>query len=125
MYSAQILDHFQHPRNTGEVANADAAAEIENPVCGDVLRLTLKLSHGRISEARFKAKGCVASVACASVLTELIMNKTPEEARNLRSEAVTGAVGGLPPASTHAAQLAIDALSATLKQLQRLNQLER
>jgi nitrogen fixation NifU-like protein len=119
MYSVRVLDHFQNPRNAGEVVNADAAAEIENPACGDVLRLTLKVSNGRITEARFKAKGCVASLACASALTELVADKTLEEARRLRREGVIAAVGGLPQASTHAAQLAVDALSAALKQITR------
>ena len=66
MYSARLLDHFQNPRNPGEVLDADAIAEIENPVCGDVLRLTLKIKSGHIAEIRFKAKGCVPSMACAS-----------------------------------------------------------
>jgi len=117
MYSAQLLDHFQNPRNTGEVAEADAAAEIENPACGDVLRLTLKVSEGLIIRAQFKAKGCVAAIACGSALTELIAGKTLHEARNLRREDVSAAVGGLPQASTHAAQLAVDALSAALRNL--------
>jgi nitrogen fixation NifU-like protein len=117
MYSAQVLDHFQNPRNAGEIVNADATAEIENPACGDVLRLTLKASAGRIAQARFKAKGCVAAIACGSVLTELVMGKTLEEARNLRREDVSTAVGGLPQASTHAAQLALDVLSAALSRI--------
>ena len=114
MYSAQLLDHFQNPRNTGEIVDADAAAEIENPACGDVLRLTLKVSEGRITQAQFKAKGCVASIACGSALTELIVGKALIEVRNLRRVEVTAAVGGLPQASTHAAQLAIDTLTAAL-----------
>jgi nitrogen fixation protein NifU and related proteins len=114
MYSAQLLDHFQNPRNAGEIAGADAVAEIENPACGDVLRLTLKSSAGRITEAQFKAKGCVAAIACGSALTELVVGKTPSEARSLRREDVSAAVGGLPQASVHAAQLALDALSAAL-----------
>src|SRR6267154_917738 len=109
MYSAQLLDHFQHPRNTGEIADADATAEIENPACGDVLRLTLKINAGRITEAQFKAKGCVAAIACGSAMTELALGKTLNEAGNLRREDVIAAVGGLPQASTHAAQLALDA----------------
>lgn len=117
MYSVQVLDHFQNPRNAGELADADAAAEIENPACGDVLRLTLKVSQGRITAVRFKAKGCVASVACASVLTELVAGKTIQNARSLRREDLMVAVGGLPQASTHAAQLAVDALSAVLNQV--------
>jgi nitrogen fixation NifU-like protein len=115
MYSVQLLDHFEHPRNGGELEDADAAKELENPVCGDVLRLTLKISDGRITAARFKAKGCVPSMACASALTELICGKSLQEARALRRDAVINAVGGLPQASTHAAQLAIDTLSAALK----------
>jgi nitrogen fixation protein NifU and related proteins len=114
MYSAQLLDHFQNPRNAGEIADADATAEIENPACGDVLRLSLKASAGRITQARFKAKGCVAAIACSSALTELVVGKTLNEVGNLRREDVSTAVGGLPQASSHAAQLAIDALSAAL-----------
>jgi nitrogen fixation NifU-like protein len=117
MYSAQTLDHFQHPRNAGEASDPDATAEIENPACGDVLRLTLKFRSGRISQIRFKAKGCVPAMACGSALTELAAGKSAEEARKLRREDVIAAVGGLPPASTHAAQLALDALSAALSQL--------
>jgi nitrogen fixation NifU-like protein len=114
MYSAQLLDHFQNPRNAGEIADADAVAEIENPACGDVLRLSLKSSAGRIAQARFKAKGCVAAIACGSALTELVVGKTLNEAADLRREDVDAAVGGLPQASTHAVQLALDALSAAL-----------
>jgi nitrogen fixation protein NifU and related proteins len=112
MYSSQLLDHFQNPRNVGEIADADAIAEIENPACGDVLRLTLKASAGRIIQVKFKAKGCVAAIACGSALTELAVGKTLNEAQKLRREDVIAAVGGLPQASTHAAQLALDALSA-------------
>jgi nitrogen fixation NifU-like protein len=118
MYSAQLLDHFQNPRNPGEVPDADAIAEIENPACGDVLRLTLKIKSGRIAEIRFKAKGCVPSMACASALTELVAGHTAGESRALKRETLIAAVGGLPQASTHAAQLALDALRAALSQLQ-------
>jgi nitrogen fixation NifU-like protein len=117
MYSAQLLDHFQNPRNAGEIADADATAEIENPACGDVLRVTLKAGSDRIMQARFKAKGCVAAIACGSALTELIVGKTLEEARRLRREDVTAAVGGLPQASNHAAQLALDALMGALSRI--------
>ena len=119
MYSAQVLDHFQNPRNTGEISNADAAAEIENPACGDIVRLTLKANAGRVTEVRFKAKGCVAAIACASALTELVANHALDQARNLRREDVMLAVGGLPQASTHAAQLAVDVLQAALLTLKQ------
>jgi nitrogen fixation protein NifU and related proteins len=117
MYSALLLDHFQNPRNTGDIPGADVVAEIENPVCGDVLRLTLKINADRITEIRFKAKGCVPTIACASALTELVSGKTLAEARTLDRNRVIAAVDGVPQASTHAAQLALDTLSAALNSL--------
>lgn len=117
MYSAQVLDHFQNPRNAGDVVAADAVAEMENPVCGDVLRLSVKMDSGRIAEIRFKAKGCVPAIACASALTELARGKTVNEARALDRDLLIAAVGALPQASTHAAQLALDVLSAAMRQL--------
>jgi nitrogen fixation NifU-like protein len=114
MYSAQLLDHFQNPRNTGEVPGADAVAEIENPVCGDVLRLTLKIKAEQVEEIRFRAKGCVAAIACASALTELVAGRTVAEARSVTFDELVAAVGGLPQGSAHAAQLALDALAAGL-----------
>jgi nitrogen fixation protein NifU and related proteins len=118
LYSAQLLDHFQNPRHAGDIPNADAVAEIENPVCGDVLRLSLKITDGRIAEIRFKAKGCVPTVACASALTELAWGKTLAEARLLDRERLIAAVDGVPGASTHAAQLALEALAAVLSRIQ-------
>src|SRR3981081_248155 len=103
MYSAQRLDPFQNPRNAGEILDADAAAQIENPVCGDVLRLTLRVRAGCISEIRFKAKGCVPAMACPSAMTELVAEKSFEGARSLRREDLIEAVGGVPQASIHAA----------------------
>ncbi len=117
MYSTQVLDHFQNPRNAGEVANPDAAVQIENPACGDILKLTMKVSDGRITEIRFLAKGCVPAMACGSMLTELVRGKTIEQACKLRREELVQAVGGLPEASTHASYLALDALAAALERL--------
>jgi nitrogen fixation NifU-like protein len=116
MYSPQLLDHFQNPRNAGDLPDADASVELENPVCGDVVRLSLKVLEGRIAEIKFKAKGCVPAIACASALTEMVLGKTPQEARKLAREDLVGAIGGLPQASGHAAQLALDALDALLRQ---------
>ena len=114
MYSAELLDHFQNPRNVGDVVSPDASVEIENPVCGDVIRLSLKLKGSKIAEIRFKAKGCVPAMACGSAVTELAQGKTIAEARLLKRDDLIKAVGALPNASTHAAQLALDALSAAL-----------
>jgi len=118
MYSAQLLDHFQNPRNVGELPDADAVAEIQNPACGDVIRLTLKMRADRIEEIRFKAKGCVPAIACGSALTELARGKPAPEVQRLKRDDLIAAVGGLPPASTHAAQLALDALSTALSQIE-------
>lgn len=118
MYSAQLLDHFQNPRNAGEVAQADAIAEIENPACGDILHLSLRLEHDRVAEIRFKAKGCVPSMACASALTELVAGQTLSVAGTISRDVLIDAVGGLPNASTHAAQLALDTLRTILKRVQ-------
>jgi nitrogen fixation protein NifU and related proteins len=117
MYSPQVLDHFEHPRNVGEVADPDASVQMENPACGDILKLTLKLADGRIEEIRFLAKGCVSSLACGSALTELIRGRTVAEARKLGREQLVGKIGGLPPASSHASHLALNALAAALNQL--------
>jgi nitrogen fixation protein NifU and related proteins len=117
MYSAQLLDHFQNPRNAGDVSGADATTEIENPACGDVLRLSVKIVSGRITEIRFKAKGCVPSMACASALTEMVAGMMLQDARLISRNNLIAAVGGLPQSSTHAAQLALDALAAALSQL--------
>ncbi len=119
MYSPQLLDHFRNPRHSGDIADPDALAEIENPACGDILRLTLKASAGQIVQAQFKAKGCVAAIGCGSALTELITGKTFTEAQTLRRDDVITAVGGLPQASTHAAQLALDALTLALSRVPR------
>jgi len=119
MYSPQLLDHFEHPRNAGEVSNPDATVQIENPACGDILKLTLRVENGHIVEIRFRAKGCVPAMACGSLLTELVRGKTLDEARALRREELVQAIGGLPEASGHASHLAIDALAAALAKLAR------
>jgi len=118
MYSRQLLDHFEHPRNPGEVAHADATAQVENPACGDILQLSVKLAQGHIAEIRFLAKGCVPAMACGSALTELVRGMTLEAARGLRREEIVQAVGGLPEASAHASHLAMDALLAVLNHLE-------
>jgi nitrogen fixation NifU-like protein len=117
MYSAEVLDHFQNPRNVGDVADPDASAQVENPVCGDVLRLTMRVADGRVAEIRFRAKGCVPAIACGSMLTELVLGRTVQEAHKLRRDELVQDIGGLPEASAHASHLAIDALKMALKQI--------
>lgn len=117
MYSRELLDHFQNPRNVGTIEGPDSSAQLENPACGDVLKLTLKLDGGRIADIRFLAKGCVPAMACGSAITELAKGKTVDDARQLSREDVVQKVDGLPEASGHASHLAIDTLNALLRNL--------
>ena len=114
MYSPELLDHFQNPCNAGQVENPSATARVENPVCGDILELSLKLDGDRIADIRFLAMGCVPSMACGSAITVLARGKTVADALAIRREDLLQAVGGLPEASSHAAHLAMDALTALL-----------
>jgi nitrogen fixation protein NifU and related proteins len=117
MYSAQLLDHFQHPRNAGELPSLDAQVRVENPACGDILELFANVHDGEIAEIRFKAKGCVPAMACGSLITEMAQGKTLAEAAEISREEVVAKIGGLPPQSGHAAQLAVDALRALVTNL--------
>ncbi len=115
MYSPELLDHFEHPRNSGELPGASARVRLENPACGDILELAVNIADDRIEEIRFRAKGCVPAMACASAITELATGRSIADARAIGREDIVRAVGGLPAASGHAAQLAVDALRASLK----------
>lgn len=117
MYSPELLDHFQNPRNVGEIESADSSAQLENPVCGDILKLTAKVEGRCVVDIRFRAKGCVPAIACGSAITELVKGKTIEEALHVNRGDLTRRVGGLPEASAHAGQLAIDVLKMLLREL--------
>src|ERR1700719_2097010 len=112
MYTETVLDHFQNPRNVGTLEAATATVSVENPVCGDILELSIRMDQGRVAEARFRTRGCVTAMACSSLLTELLRGKTLAEARGITPEQLSEALGGLPPATFHAAQLARDAVQA-------------
>ena len=114
MYSSQVLDHFQEPRNAGEVPNPDVRVRLENPACGDILELTAKVEDGVVKEIRFRAKGCVPAIACGSLLTEMVAGKTLPEATRVNRQELVREIGGLPEASGHAGHLAVDALKALL-----------
>jgi nitrogen fixation NifU-like protein len=116
-YSEVVLDHFEHPRNVGDLLDADAEVRLEHPVCGDIMKLAVKLADGRIREVRFRTRGCVAAIAAGSCLTEMIAGKSPAEAAALKREQLLEAMGGLPEASTHATHLAMDALGQVLKKI--------
>jgi nitrogen fixation NifU-like protein len=116
-YSPAVLDHFEHPRNVGDLPGADAEVRLEHPVCGDIMKLAIKLSDGRIGQVRYRTQGCVAAVAAGSCLTELIDGKPLSQVRTLRREHLLDALGGLPSASIHATHLAMDALQQVLGKL--------
>ena len=117
MYTDAALDHFRNPHNAGHLLDATATVEVSNPVCGDVLRLGVRVADGRIAEARFKAQGCVGAIASGSALTDLMVGKSLNEAGEITPQQISDALGGLPPATLHAAQLCCDALAQLLKKL--------
>lgn len=116
MYSPRLLDHFEHPRHAGDLPQANARARIENPACGDILELSAEVRDGVVQAIRFRAKGCVPAMACASALVELASGSTVAALTKIQKEDVLREVDGVPPASGHAAQLAVDALRALLGQ---------
>ena len=114
VYSSQFKDHLAHPRNAGELPDANAVADEENPVCGDRLRLSLLVKNNRIESARYLAYGCPPTLVCGSILTELILGKSTDEARQLTRADLLKAIGGLPSRKHHAAALAIETLNSAL-----------
>lgn len=115
MYSPQVMDHFQNPRNVGEMPDADAVGKAGSPTCGDILRLYLKFDNGRVVKATFKTFGCGAAIAASSVLTEMALGKTPAELRRVTNRDVADALGGLPPIKMHCSVLAEQALQSALE----------
>jgi nitrogen fixation protein NifU and related proteins len=114
-YSPIVIDHFQNPRNVGELSDANAQASVTNPVCGDVLQLMLKIIDGRIAEVRFKTFGCEAAIAASSLLTEMIQGKALTDVHDITPEIITAALGGLPKVKLHASALAEEALKEALE----------
>jgi len=117
MYSDVVLEHFRNPRNSGSLPNATAAVQSTNPICGDILELAVRVENSVVVEARFLCRGCTTSIACASCLTEQLTGKTLVAARCITAEDISEALGGLPPATFHGAQLAADALRLLLEKL--------
>jgi len=117
MYSNQLLDHFHHPRNVGEIADATMVVESTNPACGDLMKLWAVVKDGMIVDARFKVAGCVPAAACGSWLTERIKGKPVTELAALMPDQIDAGLGGLAAASKHAAVLACDALKQLLERV--------
>lgn len=117
MFTAAVLDHFKNPRNAGALPDATATITASNPVCGDVLELSVRVDRDHFAEARFLCRGCATSIACASLLTEILIGNSLAEARAITAESLSARLGGLPAASFHGAQLAADALGQLLARL--------
>jgi nitrogen fixation NifU-like protein len=113
-YSPIVIEHFTHPRNMGEMDKPDGVGEATNPVCGDTMRLFIKVEENRIVDAKFLTFGCVAAIASSSIATEMIKGRTLEEVLMISNEMVSKALGGLPPTKVHCSVLAEDAIQAAV-----------
>lgn len=115
MYSDRVMDHFTNPRNVGEIEQPDGVGQVGNPVCGDIMRITISVNNGRISDIKFRTFGCAAAIAASSMITEMAKGKTIEEALELTNAAVAEALDGLPPVKMHCSNLAADALHEAIR----------
>jgi nitrogen fixation NifU-like protein len=115
MYNETVLDHFQNPRNAGDIHNADGIGSVGNPSCGDVMKVYIKVADGRLVDVKCKTFGCAAAIACSSMASELVMGRTIKEAFNLTREEVAKALNGLPPEKIACSNLAPDAIRAAIE----------
>ena len=115
MYSEEVLDHFQSPRNVGDIPDADAVGEAGNPISGNTMKLYLMIADERIADAKFRTFGCAASIAASSKLTEIIIGRTLDEALAIKNDTVAEALGGLPPTKMHCSAMAADGVIAAIE----------
>jgi nitrogen fixation NifU-like protein len=114
-YSEKVLEHYQNPRNVGQIEDADGTGVVGNPVCGDTMMITIKVRDGRIEDVKFKTFGCAAAIATSSMVTELVKGKTVEEALAVTNRQVADALDGLPPVKMHCSMLAEEAIKAAIE----------
>jgi len=119
MYNSKVIDHFTNPRNMGEIENPDATAQGGNPLCGDVVKLYLKVKDNKISEIKFKAFGCGACIASSSALTEMIEGKSVSEARKITNDDIVRYLGGLPEQKKKCSNFSADVLQKAIKELEK------
>ena len=115
MYSEKVMDHFSNPRNVGEIEDADGVGEVGNPVCGDMMTIYIKVDNGKLTNIKFKTFGCGAAIATSSMITEMAMGMTIEEALAITRDSVADALDGLPPVKLHCSNLAADGLHAAIE----------
>ncbi|KUK11074.1 MAG: FeS cluster assembly scaffold protein NifU [Clostridia bacterium 41_269] len=116
MYSEILMDHFTNPRNVGEIKDADAVANVGNVVCGDTMRIYIKVKDDIIEDIKFKTFGCGAAIASSSIATEMVKGKTLDEALKITNKEIADALGGLPPAKVHCSVMAADAIKKAIEQ---------
>jgi nitrogen fixation protein NifU and related proteins len=121
MYTEKVMDHFENPRNVGEIENASGSGTVGNAKCGDIMKMDIKVENGVITDAKFKTFGCCAAVATSSMATEMIKGKTVEEALALTNKQVMDELGGLPPVKIHCSVLAEESIRAALEDYRRKN----
>ena len=114
-YSDKVMEHYQNPRNVGEIEDADGVGVVGNPVCGDIMKITIRVRDGRIEDVKFKTFGCGAAIATSSMVTELVKGKTLEEALQVTNQDVAEALDGLPPVKMHCSLLAEEAIRAAIE----------
>ena len=114
-YSEKVVEHFKHPRNVGQIPDADAEGTVGNPICGDLMTIYLKIKDDRIEDIKFMTFGCGAAIATSSMITEMAKGKTLEEALKITKKDVAEELDGLPPIKMHCSNLAADALHAAIK----------
>jgi nitrogen fixation NifU-like protein len=119
MYTDKVMDHFQNPRNVGEIENASGVGEVGNATCGDIMKIYLKIEDERIIDIKFKTFGCGAAIATSSMVTEMVKGKTIPEALEITNKAVAEALDGLPPQKMHCSNLAADALHKAIEDYQQ------
>lgn len=115
MYNEKVMEHFQNPRNVGEMDNPSGVGEVGNMKCGDIMKIFIKVEDDRIKDIKFLTFGCGAAIASSSVLTEMVKGKTIEEAMAITNKDVAEELGGLPPAKMHCSNLAADALQKAIE----------
>jgi len=115
MYTEKVMEHFQNPRNVGEIENAEGSGTVGNPVCGDIMKITIKVEDGRIKDIKFKTFGCGAAIATSSMVTEMARGRTIDEALEITNKMVADLLGGLPPNKMHCSNLAADALHKAIE----------
>jgi len=121
MYSEKVMDHFKNPRNVGEIEDADGIGEVGNASCGDIMKIFLKVKNDTIEDVKFQTFGCGSAIATSSMVTEMVMGKTLEEAENVTNKAVAEALDGLPPTKMHCSNLAADALHDAIRDYREKN----